>query len=740
MARLLYSMAKAIARRRRLVLAIWLVLVVALAVLGTAFKGELTTTFDLPGIESQRAQDLLAKEFPVASGGTYRIVFAAPDGTTLNDPTAHAAIAAGLQQVATVAGVVSVAPITLAPNQLIGFADVQFAEAADNVSDATKDGVSEAMDGARGANLQVEFGGSASVNETVVASPGEALGIVVAFVVLVVTLGTLVAGGLPLLTALIGVAMGFLGIQFVSSFVDLPSVATALALMIGLAVGIDYALFIVARHREQLLDPTMSVVESIGRAIGTAGSAVVFAGLTVVIALAALFIAGVPFLTAMGLGAAGTVVFAVLVALTLLPALLGLAGERLRPRVRTPRLASPTASAQPAQPARPGLWLRWAQLIQRAPAVFVIVPIVILLFLSMPILNLRLGLPGNETLPEESTQYQSYRLLTEGFGEGFNATIILVVDGEGIPGADLQTLATNVVATIQQDPDVAMVGQPVLNEAQSVALLSVVPRTGPDDDATTDLVNRLRDQPRELVAQAGATAYVGGITPVGIDISAKLGDALPIFIAVIVILAVLLLMLAFRSILIPLKAVLGFLLTIGTSMGLTVWVFQEGHLADAFSITTAAPIVSFVPIILIGVLFGLAMDYEVFLVSRMREEFHHTGDATKAVLGGLSGSGRVVCAAALIMTAVFGGFLLAEDVVIKSIAFALAVGVLVDAFVVRMTIVPAVMFMLGRRSWSLPGWLDRLLPNVDIEGATLPNRTGEADPAPRGEVVPSRVS
>ena len=739
MARWLYDLARSAARRRRLVLAIWIGLLVVVGVLGTTLRGELSNSFSIPGIEAQGATDLLADEFPTATGGTYRVVFAAPDGGVLTSPGAQAAIANGLEQASTVDGVLAVTPITLSQDQSIGFADVQFAAVPESVPDEAKDGVSAAMDAARAAGLQVEFGGSASVEQVSAVNAGEALGIVVALVVLLITLGSLVAAGLPLLTALIGVGLGVLGIQIVSGFVDLSSITSTLALMIGLAVGIDYALFIVARYRSQLADPDMSVDESIGRAIGTAGSAVVFAGLTVIIALAALTIAGIPFLSAMGLAAAGTVAVAVIVALTLIPALLGFAGERLRPRP-TERGLAPSVPSASASSARPTLWLRWARLIHRVPALFVVVPIGLLLVLAVPALNLRLGLPGNETLPEDTTQYQSYQLLTEGFGPGFNATILYVVDGDGMAGTDLRTITTSVAEMIRQDADVAMVGEPTFNEDQSVGILSVVPRTGPDDEATSGLVERLRGQPRELVEQAGGIPYVGGLTPTNIDVSAKLADALPLFIVVIVLLAVILLMVAFRSILVPLKAVVGFLLTIGTSLGLTVWVFQDGHLADLLGVTTPAPIVSFIPVLLIGILFGLSMDYEVFLVSRMREEFHHTGNATEAVLRGLAESGRVVCAAALIMASVFAGFLLGDDVIVKSIAFALIVGVLIDAFVVRMTIVPAVMFLLGERAWGLPRWLDRIVPNVDIEGASLPAHGPETGSEPATNGTASRGS
>jgi RND superfamily putative drug exporter len=724
-------MAQGAARRRRAVLAAWLVLVLVVGGLAATFRGDLATTFSIPGIESQEAADLLAREFPVANGGTLRAVFAAPDGSTLADPAVAAAIEASLQQATTVPGVVSVAPLTPSPGGVIGFADVQFLEEAQAVPPEAKDQVSAAMEAARSAGLQVEFGGSASFSEVHIGGIAEVAGLAVAAVVLLVTLGTVVAAGLPLITALIGVAVGVLSVYALSSVIEMSNVSSTLALMIGLAVGIDYALFIVARHREQLADPTMSVLESIGRAIGTAGSAVVFAGLTVVIALSALSIAGVPFLTIMGLAAAGTVAVAVAVALTLIPALLGFAGERLRPRSARRAATAPAAATEATLPeARGGVWLGWARMIQRAPAVVLAVATALLLVLSLPVLDLRLGLPGNETQPEDSTLYQSYHLLTEGFGPGFNATILYVIDGEGQPAEQVTATANELAATIGQDPGVLTVTPPVLNPARSIAILNVVPLTGPDDEATTELVQRLRGEPRAVVEATGATAYVAGQTPAAIDVSDKLSDALAPFIIVIVGLALLLLIVAFRSLVVPVKAVLGFLLTIGSSIGVTVWVFQQGNLLDLFGVTGGAPIVAFVPVILIGVLFGLAMDYEVFIVSRMREEFHHTGDATRSVLQGMGQNGRVVAAAALIMTSVFGGFVFTPDPIIKSIAFALALGVLIDAFVVRMTIVPAVMFLLGRRAWALPGWLDRIIPNVDIEGASLPAHRPMASASP----------
>ena len=717
MARRLYALGLwSVAHRGRVVLA-WLALLVVVGGLGVTLAGTPTTEFTVPGIESQRAQDLLLDQFPAVSGGTIRIVFQAAPGTTLADSAVAGEIASALSAATTIDGVIGAAPPTLSADSTIGYSDVLFQELASDVPESAKDALSGAMAPVRAAGLVVEFGGSASVNPVEIGGPAEVVGVVIAFVVLFLTLGSLLAAGLPLLTAAVGVAIGVLGVQFVSRFVEMTNTATVLATMVGLAVGIDYALFIVSRHREQITDPTMTVEESIGRAIGTAGSAVTFAGVTVIIALSALSVTGIPFLATMGLAAAATVLLAVLIALTLVPAVLSYAGDRLRPRGGSAVRPGGRVRRDP-QPGRLGL--AWGRGIARAPVVVLIVCVVALIALALPVRNLELGLPSNETQPVESTQHKSYELLTQGFGPGFNAALAVIVDAPDLPAGQRTALLGQLGDALRADPDIAAVAEPVLNEAQTVALLSVVPKTGPDDQTTTDLVNRLREQIRPLAESAGGTVYVAGATAAAIDVSAKLAAALPPFIVIIVVLAILLLAIAFRSLLVPLKAVLGFLLSIAASLGLVVWVFQDGHLGGLMSVASAAPIVSFVPVLLIGVLFGLAMDYEVFLVSRMREHFHHSDDAREAVVQGVGQSGRVVCAAALIMASVFGGFIFAADPIIKSIAFALTVGVLIDAFVVRMTIVPAVMILLGRRAWRLPNWVDRIIPDVDIEGASLP--------------------
>ncbi|MGW1787149.1 MMPL family transporter [Streptomyces sp. NPDC002143] len=722
MASRLYVWARLAVTRRGRVISVWLLLLVAIGGLGTTVHGKVASDFTVPGIESQKAQDLLEEKFPDAAGGVIRVVYAAPKGSALTEAKTEAAIETGLGKAARISGVVQVTdPFKTgarSADERIGYADVRFRQAAADVTQQAKDALSDAMAQARNAGVEVEYGGTAMKAQTKVGGPAELVGVVLALVILALTLGSLVAAGLPLLTAVVGVAIGVLGVKFVSTWVEITGTSTVLALMIGLAVGIDYALFIISRHREQLADdPDMDAEESIARAVATAGSAVVFAGATVIIALAALSATGIPFLAVMGLSAAATVLIAVLIAISLVPAVLGLFGERLRPRARK----------NPRRERVPGSWgLAWARAVTRKPLIVLLVGVIALLALALPARNLRLGLPSYASDPTASTQHKSYDLLTTGFGPGFNATLVAVVETKDIPAADVTATVTDLRASLAKDAGVAAVSQPVPNADKSLVVMAVVPKTGPDDQATADMVGRLRDN-APAIAEAGGTLYIAGQTAAAIDVAGKLSGALPGFVAIIVILALILLTLAFRSLLVPLKAALGFLLSVAAALGTTVWVFQYGHLNGPLAIPSAAPVTSFLPVLLIGVLFGLAMDYEVFLVSRMREHHENTLDPQQAVVHGVARSGRVVSAAALIMAAVFAGFIFNEDPVIKSIGFALAVGVLIDAFVVRMTLVPAAMALLGRRAWTLPRRLDRALPDVDIEGANLPDRTQHKD-------------
>jgi RND superfamily putative drug exporter len=526
-----------------------------------------------------------------------------------------------------------------------------------------------------------------------------------------VTFGSLLAAGLPLLTGILGVAFGALGITLASGFTDLTQTSLTLALMLGLAVGIDYTLFILSRHRTQVNDG-MAIDASIAKAVGTAGSAVVFAGATVVIALVALAVTGVPFLAQMGIGAATAVAIAVLLSLTFVPALLAVAGQRA---IRGKTFSHDLHDAEAGE--KPTMGARWIALVIRRRWLAIGGVVVALLALATPALNMRLGLPDDGTAAPDTTQRQAYDLLAAGFGPGFNGPLTVVADLDGV--TDPQQAADTTAARLSKLANVATVTPPFLNEAKNLAIITVIPDSGPSADATKNLVSAIRHDAPAIEQQTGARLAVTGQTATNIDISQKMSDALVPYLAVVVGLAVLLLMLAFRSILVPLTAIAGFLLTIAASFGVVTLVFQDGVLASLFGVASTGPLISLLPILIIGVIFGLAMDYQVFLVSRMHEEVSHGATPQAAVRDGFRHSARVVTAAGLIMISVFSGFILPSDPIIKSIGLAFATGILIDAFLVRMTLIPALMSVMDRHAWWLPRWVDRILPNVDIEGASL---------------------
>jgi uncharacterized membrane protein YdfJ with MMPL/SSD domain len=707
---------------RRTVVCAWLVALGLVFASASAFSGQTNDKFSVPGTESQQAQELLEHKYPAASGAYARMVFVAPKGEKLTDAENKEAVNAALSQTQKAADVSKIfdpySAHAISKDGRIGYADVIYPVPADQIDDAARDELAASADPARDAGLQVEFGGGLVTEAQ--ESNSETIGMMVAFVVLAITLGSLLAAGLPLITAAIGVLIGVTGLTALSGVIDVSETAPILATMLGLAVGIDYALFILSRHRQHLgegLEPR----EAAARATATAGSAVVFAGATVVIALVGLTVVNIPFLTVMGLAAAGTVAIAVLIALTLLPAILGLAGHRVarmnrvlgyRPRGRTA--------------ARETMSVRWARIITKRPLAVVLVGLTLLIGLAVPALHMKLGLPDDGSKATSTTERRSYDLLTQGFGPGFNGPLTVVVDAPNLDGEQQKELANEVVDGLEDVPGVAAVSPATQNEAGDLTVVKVTPSSGPSSDATKDLVSTLRDKADDVHEETGIEAYVTGTTALNIDTADTLGAALPKYVAVVIGLALLLLMVVFRSILVPIKAAAGFLLSIAASMGLVVWVFQDGNLADLLGVAQAGPIVSFLPILLIGILFGLAMDYEVFLVSRMRESYVHTGNAREAIVTGYGHSGRVVTAAAIIMTAVFGAFLLDDDPIVKSIGLSLAFGVLADAFVVRMTLVPAVMALLGRRAWWLPRRLGRIVPNLDIEGEGLMKGLGES--------------
>lgn len=725
MASLLYRLGRFSFRRRKRVVAVWLLLLVVLGGAAATLMGPTSDKFTMPGTESQRALDSLQEQFPQASGTTGTIVIAAPEGAKLD----KAAVAPVVRDAAAVDGVVgAVDPFqagAVSEDGRYALVQVQFEAVADEVTDAQRAAYEKV--GADADGLRVEHGGEV-LNAEVEVGSTEAIGVLIAAGVLVVTFGSLVAAGMTLLNALVAVAAGMAGLFAVSSVVELTSTAPILALMLGLAVGIDYSLFITSRHRQYLTEG-VDAEEAAGRAVGTAGSAVVFAGATVVIALAGLTVVNIPFLSVMGLAAAGTVAVAVLVALTLLPALLGFAGDRVLPRKqRDGRASADDGHASAGSPVdlgkpREGFGFRWGRTVTRFRVPVLLVGILGLGVLALPAADMRLALPDAGTAAAGSATREAYDLTSEGFGPGFNGRLIAVVSGDD--AASTAVAAKEATERIRGTKDVLAVAPPLLNKQGTTALLTVIPKAGPTDEATEAVVHAVRDRVADIgdfAGAEGADVALSGTTAVGIDVSEKVSDAMLVYLLLVVGLSILLLMLVFRSFLVPLKAALGFLLTIGATFGITVAIFQQGHLAGLLGVDSPGPLVSFLPILLIGILFGLAMDYEVFLVSRMREDFVHGAGAQEATVSGMGHNARVVTAAALIMTAVFGGFIFMPDPIIKSIGFALAVGVLVDAFVVRMALVPAVMSLLGRAAWWLPRAVDRALPNLDIEGESLQRR------------------
>lgn len=733
MATFLYRLGRLAFRRRWRVLLAWVAVLVAAGIGISSVSASTTDDFTLPGTQSQRAIDLLEAEFPQASasGATARVVVEAPDGEKLTSAAHKAQVEALVDELRTAPQVASVAdPFSsglVSASGGVAYAQVTYAVPQAEITTAASDALREVVRQGAEAGLAVSLGGNAVLDEGE-SNAAELIGLLVAAFVLVITFGSLVAAGLPLLSAIVGVGIALCGITVASSFVDMASNAQTLALMLGLAVAIDYALFIVSRYRSELLRGHRPE-EAAGRALGTAGSAVVFAGLTVIIALVGLSVIGIAMLTTMGLAAAFAITIAVLVALTLLPALLGFTGTRVaNGRLTTRRMRAAERGR------RTTMGVRWGRFVTRHPWKTLLASVVGLGVLALPALSLRLTLPDDSMAAPGSTQRMAYDTLSKGFGPGFSGPLTVVVDARS--SDDPEAAAKDTTALLDGLADVATVRPPVFNQAGDVALITAVPGSSPTSQATVDLVADIRERGTATEDDSGAQVMVTGTTALNIDVSAKLGEAMVPYLAIVVGLALILLLLVFRSLLVPLKAALGFLLSVVATLGVLVAVFQWGWLKDVFGIDETAPIVSLLPILLIGVVFGLAMDYEVFLVSGMREAYVHGASPTEAIVTGFRHGARVVTAAAVIMISVFAGFLLDDVALVKSIGMGLAVAVLFDAFVVRMTIVPAVMTLLGDRAWSLPAWLDRILPNVDVEGEKLRHILDDRD---RGAGMPAPV-
>ncbi|MDJ0342376.1 MMPL family transporter [Streptomyces sp. H10-C2] len=754
MATFLYKLGRFAFRRRRYVALVWVALL-ALAGVGAASASTSTSSsFSIPGTEAQKAFDLMEQRFPDANanGASARVVFTAPGGAKVDVGAQKAAAQKVVAELKTGAQVSSVAdPFeakAVSKDGSTAYASVKYKVTSMELTDPDRAALKDAAQHGRDAGLTVEIGGDA-LQAMPTTGATEVIGIGISAVVLLVTFGSLVAAGLPLLTALIGVGIGVSSITALANVLDLGSSTSTLAMMIGLAVGIDYALFIVSRFRHELTEGR-EPEDAAGRAVGTAGSAVVFAGLTVLIALAGLAVVNIPMLTKMGLAAAGTVAIAVLIALTLIPAMLGFAkyrafGRKTRGGLKgdgsdaSASSSSSTSAAAAAAAKKPNMGTRWARFVLRRPIWVLVVGVLGLGAIAIPAASLQLGLPDDGSQPVSTTQRKAYDLLSNGFGPGFNGPLMIAVDAAH--SDDPKAALDKISKTITGLDDVEKVTAPAFNKAGNTAMLTVVPKSKPSGIETENLVHSIRDKAAGLKSDTGAVTLVTGTTAMNIDVSQKLNDALLPYLALVVGLAFLLLMVVFRSVLVPLKAALGFLLSVVAALGAVVAVFQWGWFASLIGVEQTGPIMSMMPIFMIGVVFGLAMDYEVFLVTRMREAYVHGERPGQAIVTGFTHGARVVAAAAVIMISVFAGFIGSSESMIKMMGFGLAIAVAFDAFVVRMAVVPAVLALLGKAAWWLPRWLDRALPNVDVEGEQLQkNLAAQAtDAVPDRAQEPSRV-
>ncbi|MEJ7799051.1 MAG: MMPL family transporter [Ilumatobacter sp.] len=740
----LYRLGRFAASRPWTVIGLWVLVAATVIAASSAFGRELEDTFAVPGLDSQVAVDLLSAADSDRAGITARVVATPAGGGSFFDSASDVASLADLQ--ASIGGLPNVVAATDPAGALTAGPDAAVASGSvsadgrialvsvqypvlETLDSTDLDRLEAVLDDARTqASLRIEAGGDLFWNfDEPENGTAELIGLAAAVLILLVAFGSLIAMGLPIVIALFGLALGVTAMSLITYVIAIPSWAPQMGSMIGLGVGIDYALFLVTRHRE-FLATGMTVTEAAGRAVATAGQAVVFAGGTVVIAILGLAVAGVPFMTAAGVATSVIVLIVVVASVTLLPALLGLSGHWInRLGIHRRHAASDGVSAG---------WARWGRHVSRHALSYAVGVTVLLLALTAPVLALQLGFPDEGTMPESRTERGAYDLVADGFGPGSNGPLVIAVD---LSGGELGTRSDNavvdrLVAAIGQDPGVAAVSPPEIKADADVATIVAFPTTSPQDDETFATVERLRaDVFPTALADSGVTAHVGGQTANFGDVASRVSDRLPWFVAAVVLLSFLLLMVVFRSVLVPLKAALLNLLSIGAAYGVLVMVFQWGWGKDLIGLESTVPIVSFIPMFMFAVLFGLSMDYEVFLLSRVREEYLATGDNEASVISGIAGTARVITSAALIMISVFGGFVLGDDPVIKMMGLGLATAILVDATVVRIVLVPATMTLMGDANWWLPAWLDRLLPTIDIEGETgLPEPEYEvASPATR---------
>lgn len=707
----------------------WVVLIIILGLLAAHFIQPTSSSITIPGTEAQKGITRANELFPSSGKASGRIVLKAGEGKKIADYRLQITnLSKEITETQGVSAVVSpfIQPSFISSSGTIAYEQIQLKQAAGSIEKDTLSSIQNAVNAARSHGLQVEMAG-----DLISQTPGEILGIgeiagvLIALVVLFITLGSLVAAGMPITTAIVAIAVSMAALFSLSKAITINATTPVLAVMLGLAVGIDYSLFIINKYRRLALDG-YSYKEAAARAVGTAGNAVIFAALTVVIALAALSIVNIPFMTLMGLSGAATIAVAALVSISLVPAMLGIVGKHAFSKKLQAKVVSAQAKgAKKIHNVNPNsFWFKWGQKITKHPIIALVAALVVIAVLALPVKDLQLGLPTDQYAAASSTQKKAYDLLTEGFGVGFNAPLTVVVDGlpavtsseKAAAGQYAKLVQLAKVATaISKVDDVDQALPAAATDDGTAGIIQVIPKTAPIDTKTADLIKKLRDtsEQKTLTGSSATSLSVTGSTALQGDINSKLGAALPEYLIVVVSLSLILLIIAFRSILVPIKATIGFLLSVLAMFGSLVAVFQWGWLG----LTDApGPIISFIPIISIGIIFGLAMDYEFFLVSSMHEVYAQTKNAKNAVAYGFGVGSKVVTAAAVIMISVFAGFITNHDQTIQAIGFGLAVGILVDAFLVRMTIVPAVMTLLGHSAWWLPKWLEKRLPHISIEG------------------------
>jgi len=709
---------------RAIVIIGWFATLVVVGIIAGAAGSDFSEEFSLPSSDSKDALDLLENRFPAQAGDTVQIVYKAESG--VEAPAVEQEMEGVFTKVQALPHVSEVSSpyekggaAAVSDDGKIAYATAQFNVTTDKLNDGEVKKIMDTAQAAGGDGLQVELGGSPveEVRGEEEESSSEMIGVLAAIIVLLISFGSVVAMGLPILTALFALGLGISVITLFTHVFNTAEFAPQLAFMIGLGVGVDYALFILTRFRNGL-DEGLDKREAAIAAVDTAGRAVLFAGITVIISLMGMMLLGLPFLYGVATAAAIAVLFTMIAALTLLPALLAIAGNWVN-RLRIPGLGSGARSID-----ENSWWFRWSGRIQRRPWVAALASGAVLIALCIPTLSLRLGTNDAGTDPAGTTTREAYDLLAEGFGPGFNGPFVIAAE---LPKTGNDEALQQLRTELKGEEGVEEVTDVTLNPNETVGVFQVYPTTSPQSADTTDLLDRIRDDVIPPVEEStGAQIHVGGINAIFEDFGNAIAGKLPLFIGVVVLLSALLLMIVFRSLLVPLKAVLMNLLSIGAAFGLIVAVFQWGWGASLIGVDATGPIISFFPIFLFSIVFGLSMDYEVFLMSRIHEEWERSGDASEAVHRGLALTGRVITAAAAIMVTVFASFMLGDDRIIKLFGLGLASAVFIDAVIIRSVLVPAIMQLLGKRAWYFPGWLDRACPKLHVEPA-------EGDPSPTGE-------